>query len=127
MATSVYSTEEIQLSDGTTVILRPLPVKYLRLVLKKFGEYTKGITKAIEQEKGEDFDPDGLKLIDNLLECSKIALNAFKVEIAEPEEVLDIETIYKILYVTADINLKDAGANLQQQAVTAANNGLGLA
>jgi hypothetical protein len=119
LATSVYTTEDIVLSDGTELTLRPLPVKYLKRVLAKFGEYTKKISKAMDDGTADTFDPDGLKLIDNLTECCKIAFEAYKVEIVDIDEVLDMETIYKVLQVGADINLKEQTANLVNQAQAA--------
>jgi hypothetical protein len=117
LATTVYSTEDIVLSNGIEVTLRPLPVKHLKKTLAKFGEYTKAISEAVEKNEAAGFDPDGTKLIDNLLACSTLALAGLKVEVPaeELEDVLDLETMYKILQVCADINLKDASANFQNQ------------
>lgn len=115
MATSVYNTVDIKLADGTEVELRPLPVKHLRKVLSRFGEYTKSLADAVEAGTAEDFDSDGLKMLDTVLECSVLALSGYGVSLEDPEEVLDIETMYKILDVGADIDLKRAEDSLKNQ------------
>jgi hypothetical protein len=114
VATSVTETVDVELIDGTKITLRPLPVKALRKVFTKFGEYTSEAQAAAEKAQEDntvpDFDPNGTVLLDNLIEC------ATKVTLEDPEDVLDIETIYKILKVGADIDLKSA-QNLQREAL----------
>jgi hypothetical protein len=120
VATSVTETVDVELIDGTKITLRPLPVKALRKVFTKFGEYTSEAQAAAEKAQEDntvpDFDPNGTVLLDNLIECATLALEGYKVTLEDPEDVLDIETIYKILKVGADIDLKSA-QNLQREAL----------
>lgn len=101
MATSVYSTEEIELQDGTTVVLKPLNIKTLRsfmTTMERFGE-----EDATEEE--------GLEvLLDAAALCLKGQRPEFwdgKKHTEDFEEVVDMPTIYKILDVCGGVKLND--------------------
>lgn len=106
MATRVNNSEKVTLQDGTVVEVRPLNIKNLR----KFME----VTKKFEKVKDED---EGLTL---MIEACQIALVAADEEkfsdVDYLEEVLDMNTIAKIMNVSggvdinADPNLPDAMA-----------------
>lgn len=106
MATKVNNSEKVTLQDGTVVEVRPLNIKNLR----KFME----VTKKFEKVKDED---EGLTL---MIEACQIALVAADEEkfsdVDYLEEVLDMNTIAKIMNVSggvdinADPNLPDAMA-----------------
>lgn len=125
MATQVYNEEEVVLQDGTEVVLRPLNIGRLRRLMKAWKEF----------EKLED-DDDSFEIFIN---CSGIALeHEFKERfealqgkgkegVLNPayrdylEEVLDMDTIYKIMDVCAGLKLTDP--NLLAAAARAAEGG----
>jgi hypothetical protein len=95
VATTVYSTIEIELLDGTTVTVKPLSIKNLRLLMREWNKVT-------EVENEDQF-------LDTLLKCTKIALSQFITDVTEEqlEEILDLQTMYKVLEIAADIKLND--------------------
>lgn len=122
MATTVYTTEEVELQDGTTVLLRPLPIKTLR----KFMKIMEAFGTAQSEEEG----------LDVISDASATALSKARPEFydktkkdglggssEEWEEVADIETIYKILEVCGGIKLNDPNLLAQAQAALLAEDG----
>lgn len=115
MATQVYKQETIVLQDGKEVDLRPLPIGRLRRFMDAWQEFAKA------ENDGDGFDV--------FVNCAGIALEAnfkgnfdslkaSKTEQEEGkflseeyreylEEVLDLETIYKVLDVCGGIKLND--------------------
>jgi len=94
MATKVYETIDLELQDGTVITVKPLNLKTLRLVMKEWQK-----TSNIENE--DDF-------LDILIKCTSIAMSQLAPDRAESvEEDLDLQTMYKILEVSADIRLND--------------------
>lgn len=105
MASTVYTMEEIQLSDGTVLELRPLPIKYL----KKF-------MAVIESMKQDDTELDS---INNFATAARICLEPLKIDLATDvdkfEEIIDQQTMVKIIEVCGGLKLTDPnllGANL---------------
>jgi len=102
MATTIYETKELQLIDGTTIIVRPLKISLLREFLKKF----ESITEA---------SSDNNKSMDILMQCVQIAMRQYKPEIADDvkliEENIDLPTVYAIVEAASGIKMSDiAGA-----------------
>lgn len=97
MATKVYETVELELLNGETIIVKPLNLKNLREVMKEWQ-------KASEVKNEDDF-------LDVLIQCTSIAFRQFAPTLAESkeelEEAVDLQTMYKILEVAADIKLND--------------------
>lgn len=115
MATQIYTTEDITLQDDKEVTLKPLPIKRLRRFMEAWQ-------KIGELEDGDDG-------FDVFVNCSGIALeNNFVgdfdtleataadkkkgIFLSKPyrdylEDVLDLETIYKVLEVCGGIKLND--------------------
>lgn len=97
MATTVYETIELELLDGQTIVVKPLNLKNLREVMKKWQE-------AAEAKNEDEF-------LDILIDCTAIAFRQFVPDLAEDkdaiEEAVDLQTMYKILEVAADIRLND--------------------
>lgn len=103
MATSVYSTEEVQLQDETSVTLKPLNIKSLRKFMKimeKFGD--EGTT-----------EDEGLDII---LDASALCLKGQRPEFWDDEndkhsesyeEAADMPTVYKVLDVCGGVKLND--------------------
>ena len=111
MATRVYSSEVIELQDGKEVNLKPLAIGRLRKFMAAWQEFAQiekeedafniyinccGI--ALSAEVKEDFPVwEGEKAEDILNESYREWL----------EEVLDMDTIYKILDVCGGLKLND--------------------
>lgn len=97
MATQVYETIELELLDGRTITIKPLNLKNLRLVMKEWQ-------KASEVKSEDEF-------LDVLVKCTSIAFRQFAPDLADTpedlEELVDLQTMYKILEVSADIRLND--------------------
>lgn len=119
MATEVYKKKEIELQDGTEVLLRPLPIARLRRFMKAWD----GMQNVNVEEDEDGFtvliNCAGISLEDTFKKLGKFdALKASpeaaeKGEFLSPEykeyleEVLDIETIYEILDICGDLKLND--------------------
>jgi hypothetical protein len=103
LATSVYTTEEVQLQDDTTVTLKPLNIKALRKFMK-----------IMENFAAEDTtEEDGLE---TLLDASALCLKSQRPEFWDEkenkhsdsfEEAVDMPTVYKILDVCGGVKLND--------------------
>lgn len=98
MATKVYESIELELLDGTKVEVKPLSLKKLRELMKVWSE---GTSKQTDEDQ----------FLDLLITCTAIAFKQFSPALAEDrdalEEALDLQTMYKILEVAADIKLND--------------------
>lgn len=102
MATTVYETVEIELQDGTAVVLKPLKIALLREFMKEF--------QKISDEKIAE---DNIKSMDLLLTCASIAMKQYNPELSEKaklEEVIDLPTVYKVIEIAAGIKLNDPNA-----------------
>jgi len=102
MATTVYTTEEVELQDGTTVTLRPLTIKNLRKFMKVMESFAEAETEE-----------DGLEV---MLDASALCLKVQRSEFWDDktnkhtevyEDAVDIPTIYKVLDVCGGIKLND--------------------
>ena len=97
MATKVFETVELELLDGQTITVKPLNLKNLREVMKEWQ-------KASEVQNEDEF-------LDVLIKCTAIAFRQFAPDLANNteklEESVDLQTMYKILEVAADIKLND--------------------
>ena len=96
LATKVYDTLEIELQDGTEVMLRPLNIKQLR----KFMDVVAKLSDAGEMDN-----------LDLLLDACAIALSKKLPDLVADrdrlEEALDIPTIWKILEISGGIKMND--------------------
>jgi shikimate 5-dehydrogenase len=96
MATKVYETVELELLDGRSITVKPLNLKNLREVMKEWQ-------KAAEVQNEDEF-------LDILINCTAIAFKQFAPDLSEKsniEEAVDLQTMYKILEIAADIRLND--------------------
>jgi hypothetical protein len=108
MATKVYETIDLELQDGTVITVKPLNLKTLRLVMKEWQK-----TSDIQNE--DDF-------LDILIKCTSIAMSHLAPEKADSvEDDLDLQTMYKILEVSADIRLNDPNLLATAQAQVGTN------
>jgi hypothetical protein len=98
LATTVYDIVEIELSNGETISIRPLPIKQLR----KFME-------AIKEVDSENTNEDDAMNI--FIKASMICLETFKPELSQNkekfEEVVEVPTMMKILEVCGGLKLTD--------------------
>lgn len=127
MASTVYDSETIQLQDGKEVTLVPLAIGRLRRFMKAWGEFAN-----LEDEDGA---------FDIYINCCGIALeNDYKTEFetvkdeekilpddyrATLEDVLDMDTIYKILEVCGGLKLNDPKLLERAQEAIAAQQAAG--
>lgn len=105
MATTVYDTLELELMDGTVIQCRPLKIKLLREFMKEFAKM-----------ENEGVREDNDKAIGVLLKCAAVAFKQYKPDltITELEDVLDLQTMYKIIEIASGIKMTgDAEGNLQ--------------
>jgi len=107
MATTVYNVEEIQLSNGDTLVLRPLTIKHLKKFLK--------VMKKMDDPSIESED----QVMDIFIEAARVCLEQLKPSLAEDveafDDVIEVPTMMKILEVAGGLKLNDpnlAVANL---------------
>jgi hypothetical protein len=105
MATKIYEQGYISLIDGTEIKLAPLKIKYLRDFMEVFGlvEFTKNDSQAISV----------------LAECATICMQQFypKIKSREDlEDVVDLQTVYKILDICAGIRINKETEDIENQA-----------
>ena len=99
MATTVYDVLEIELSDGTSLELKPLPIKQLR----KFME----IINSMQEQENEN--PDAA--MDIFVQAAMVCLESIKPELSKDkdkfEELIEVPTMMKILEVVGGLKLTD--------------------
>lgn len=97
VATKIYESIELELLDGKSIEVKPLSIKYLREVMKAWSK-----TQDISNED---------EFLEILVECTQIAMKQYAPELSEDKDKLensvDLQTMYKILEVGADIKLND--------------------
>jgi hypothetical protein len=125
MATTVYEIETVELQDGTEVTLRPLNIKRQRKFMLRFNKGVQGVKETLEASSVASDEKDDQKAldlmqkqetdwIDTLVACAIICLESeleqlqgtAKAATEYAEDVLDTQTISKILKVCAGINLE---------------------
>ena len=99
MATAVYETVEIELSDGTSITLKPLPIKQHR----KFMEIINSMKDSDDQSEDAAMDV----FIKAAMECLKASRPDLGSDRETFEEVIEIPTMMKILEVTGGLKLTD--------------------
>jgi len=108
MATTVYSTKNIPLMDGSELYVTPLKIKYLRQFMIDFDKVKSAYT-----------DADAIYMI---LLCVLSMMKQFRPEITtaeQLEDLVDLPTMYEILDVAAGIKManseKDTPVNQQAE------------
>ena len=100
MATTVYDIIEVELSDGSVMELRPLPIKQLR----KFMNVIKEMDAV--NEDGDEEEAMGV-----FIKASMICLEVFKPELSQDkdkfEELIEVPTMMKILEICGGLKLTD--------------------
>jgi hypothetical protein len=107
MATKVYDSETINLIDGTEVYLTPLKIKHLR----KFMD-------AFEMIRFAKNDEESIRVLSL---CALVAIKPYYPiieNIEDLEDSVDLPTVYKILEVTAGININESSEDPVQKQAT---------
>lgn len=101
MATTVYDVVEIQLSNGESLTLKPLPIKQVR----EFMEIMKEMEEIGNEEGAED------KAMDVFIKASMHCLKNIKPELSTNQEkfedAIEIPTMMKILEICGGLKLTD--------------------
>lgn len=109
MATAVYDIIDLELSNGETLQVRPLPIKPLR----KFMEIIDKLD-SIENES---------EALEIFIEAGMLCVSHFNKELAKDketfEDIIEIPTLMKILEVAGGLKLNDP--NLLGAALVGAN------
>ena len=120
MATEVYTVEDIRLLDETEVELRPLPIVKLRKFMRLWSQHIKTVQERLV--KAEENNEDGMKVLsddditdaqfDVFVKMCALGLESQlkgdktdKQFLAYLEEVLDEQTIYRILDKTGGLKI----------------------
>jgi hypothetical protein len=96
MATKIYESGYIELTDGIQLHITPLKIFYLRDLMDVFS----GFKNAVSEDD----------TVNMLLECGAIAMRQYYPSIASAEELadnLDMDTLYELLDLSAGIKLKN--------------------
>lgn len=125
MATEVYTTETIRLSDEEEVVLRPLPISKLRKFMRLWSEHISKVTEKFKENEDAgtvsyseadltDAQYDVfIKMCALGLESQLKGEKTEKQFLAYLEDTLDEPTIYKILEATGGLKLGNNDPNLQ--------------
>jgi len=99
LATTVYDTLEIELSNGDELIIKPLPIKQLR----KFME----VIKKMDLEENASEDAAMEIFIEAAMVCLEVSMPELAKDRDKFEEVIEIPTMMKILEVAGGLKLTD--------------------
>jgi hypothetical protein len=98
MATRLYKRNFIKTVDGKTIEITPLKLRYMHDFMETF--------ENIKNIKNDD------KVIQELVECVRIAMEQYYPEISgsseEVEDTFDLPTIYQVLDYAAGIKISDS-------------------
>ena len=99
MATTVYDIEEIQLSNGDTLVIKPLTIKHLKKFL--------AVIKKMDDPEVTEED----QIMEIFVEGAMVCLEQLMPELAADkdkfEEVIEVPTLMKILEVAGGLKLND--------------------
>ena len=102
MATTVYDVVEIQISNGESIEIKPLPIKQLR----KFMQ----IIKKMENMEDADLQTEEAAM-EIFIEATMVCLEKTMPELAADkdkfEEFIEIPTMMKILEIAGGLKLND--------------------
>lgn len=107
MATSVVRSEEIELQDGTKLVVRPLNIKRLRRFMVVFATLSEPPTDKDGKELDLSASEREMHEFDIMLDAVRICIEGADAELSADkdrlEEVLDVPTMWKILEVAGGI------------------------
>ena len=99
MAKTVFNVETIKLLDDTEITIKPLNIRKMKEFQGRFAE--------LQEEEGTD----NQSALDGLVELAAICLVGPAPELAADkeklEDVLDLESMYRIIEVATGIKLND--------------------
>lgn len=99
MATTVYDIEEIQLSNGDTLVIKPLTIKHLKKFL--------AVIKKMDDPSVTEED----QIMEIFVEGAMVCLEQLMPKLAEDkdkfEEIIEVPTLMKILEVAGGLKLND--------------------
>lgn len=108
MANKVYKSENLSLVDGSYIYATPLKIKYLREFMDHFG-------KIKEAQDDED-------AMDRLVKCVSICMKQYDPQrstVADVEDLFDLKTMYRILEISADIDMSEKKTDNVQESISA--------
>lgn len=122
MATEVYTTEEVRLLDETEVELRPLPIAKLRKFMRMWSEHIKSVQEQFAEAQASGDDDAEVKVLNEAditdaqfdvfikmcalgLESQLKGEKTDKQFLAYLEDVLDEQTIYRVLFKTGGLTV----------------------
>jgi len=99
LATTVYNIEEIELSNGERLVIRPLPINRL-----------KEFMRVIKKMDDPDLESEDAAM-EIFIEATMVCLKTLKPELAEDkekfEDIIEVPTMMKILEVAGGLKLND--------------------
>lgn len=99
MPTTVYDVEEIQLSNGETLTIKPLSIKHLKKFLT--------VIKKIDDPEVTTEE----QIMEVFIEGAMVCLEQLKPELSEDkdkfEEVIEVPTMMKILEIAGGLKTND--------------------
>lgn len=113
MAKTVYTSEDIQLQDGTQVTLRPLVIGRLRKFLKIWNDFTAQVDDDPSEDDiygvyincaGVALEKDLKERVERTLDSETVLTDEYRELL---EDILDMDTIFKILEVCGGLKLND--------------------
>ena len=108
MPTTVYDVEEIQLSNGQTLTIKPLTIKHLKKFLK--------VIKKMDDPEITEED----QIMEIFIEGAMVCLEQLMPDLAEDrdlfEDTIEVPTMMKILEVAGGLKLNDPNLALADLA-----------
>lgn len=106
VAKEIYTTEEVELLDGTEVTLRPLSLSNLRKFMKRWNKYQNWVLEAIKKEEEERPSDDEFQdqQFEAFLDLAVMCLGDVRNDRTDKEfrkyleDVLDEHTVVRVLY-----------------------------
>ncbi len=106
MATEIYKSKVVKTINGESIYLTPLKIKYLRQFMTAFKDLS--------------YAQNDMEAMTVLAACATITMQQYKPEIKTQEEfedIFDLDTIYDILEIAADIKIReDSEETVKEQA-----------
>ena len=99
MATTVYDIEEIQLSNGDTLVIKPLTIKHLKKFL--------AVIKKMDDPSVTEEDQIMEIFVEGAMVCLEQLMPALAEDKDKFEEVIEVPTLMKILEVAGGLKLND--------------------
>jgi len=108
LPTTVYDVEEIQLSNGKTLTIKPLTIKHLKKFLK--------VIKKMDDPEITEED----QIMEIFIEGAMVCLEQLMPDLAEDrdlfEDTIEVPTMMKILEVAGGLKLNDPNLALADLA-----------